>query len=34
MILSKEKKGANQIDGVRTLGLSKIYKSMTGGADV
>jgi len=34
LILSKELKGGKHIEGVRTLGLSKTYKSMTGGADV
>jgi ABC-2 type transport system ATP-binding protein len=33
-ILTKENKGGKNVDGVRTLGLSKTYKSMTGGSDV
>ena len=33
-ILAKENKGGKNVDGVRTLGLSKTYKSMTGGSDV
>jgi len=33
-ILQKETKGGKNIDGLRTLGLSKTYKSITGGSDV
>jgi len=33
-ILAKEAKGGNRIDGVRVLGLSKTYQSLTGGSDV
>lgn len=33
-ILAKEAKGGKYIDGVRSLGLSKTYQSMSGGSDV
>lgn len=33
-ILTKESQGGKKIDGIRSLGLSKTYKSMTGGSDI